>query len=280
MGTQPTNPVKEEATAKKTIVSPKIIVIIAFLLIVAGFVAYQQVQSAKLKAIYQEAISAKEAGDYVTAVNLFTEIKDYKDSQSMILECYDAESLEHLQTMYRAIDAICQMDNKLASTVSTVISNVDTINSAGTLLSPRTSWAISELYSGGSYRAYARCSAYDLAKITAYFPSAQVSKGTLGYETYVPIFNTETAKAFVDGIESANTSMKDLEEAINDVNLSDTYQDIQEQLLLTYDALKDYHSFVANEPTDYKDYDATVAQKKTAVSDLLKNLPSTVKSDK
>ena len=58
------------------------------------------------------------------------------------------------------------------------------------------------------------------------------------------------------------------------------YQEVQQQLLLAYEALKDYHSFVASEPTDYENYDTTATQKKAAVDDFLKNLPSTVKTNK
>jgi len=187
METKSIKPIKEETTAKKKVISPKMIVIVAFLLIVvgvAGFVAYQYYQTAKMEAAkledaYQEAINAMEAGDYEIAASLFGELGDYKDSIDMIQECYDAQSLENLRALYQAIETIYQLDNELVHMVSTVIYNVDKINSVGTKLQTETSWAISSLYSGGSHRAYARCSAYDLASIAAYFPSAQVSEGRL-----------------------------------------------------------------------------------------------------
>ncbi len=289
MGMQPKKAVKEEATAKKKAISSKMIVIVAFLLIVTsivGFIVYQHYQTAKMEAArledaYQKAINIKESGDYVTAVDLFVELGDYKDSVSMIQECYDAQSLENLQVLYQAIDTIYQLDNKLVNMVSTVISNVDKINSAGTKLQTRTNWAISSLYSGGSHRAYAKCSAYDLASITAYFPSVQVSKGTVYYEAYIPLFGQEESQEFTDSIQSATSLLEEIENTITDTeNLSDMYQEVQQQLLLAYEALKDYHSFVASEPTDYENYDTTATQKKAAVDDFLKNLPSTVKTNK
>jgi len=285
MGTPLTKPAKKETTARKKNTLPIVIVIIAFLLITAGFIAYQQYQAAKLEAArledaYQKAISVKEAGDYGTAANLFMELGDYKDSPDMIQECYDAQSLENLQSIYRTIDTMYQMDNKLVDIVSTAISKVDTINSAGTKLRATPSLVISSLYSGQGHRAYAECSVFDLANVTAYFPSAQVSQGRLFYDVYIPIFSTETAQTFVDTIESANTLMKDFEEEINTENVSAMYQEIQEQLLLTYESLKEYHSFVANKPTDYENYDTTAMQKKAVVSNLLENLPSTVTANK
>lgn len=236
------------------------------------------VQNAQHEALYVDATASMENGDYETAINLFTELGDYKDSPHMIQECYDAQSLDYLQTIYRGIDTIYRQDNELAKVVSTAIKNVDTVNSANTKLQTRTNWAISSLYNGEGHRAFANCSAYDLAGIKAYFPSAHVTKGKYYYDVYVPIFSVETAQAFVDNIASANTLMKELEDGISTDSLSATHREIQDQLLLAYDALKEYHSFVANEPTDWENYNATVTQKKTAVSNLLKNLPSIVKA--
>lgn len=229
---------------------------------------------------YQEAISAMQNKEYEVAVTLFQELGEYNNSAEMIQKCYDAQSLEYLQTMYQAIDTIYQMDNKLADIVSTVINNVDKINSAGTKLRATTSLVMGSLYSGQGHQAYAQCSAYDLASVKAYFPSAQVSQGRVFYDVYVPIFSADTAQSFVDSIKSANILLKKVENAINTESLSTTYQEIQKQLLLAYDALKDYHSFVAKQPTSTtcEDFTTTATQKKTAVSDLLRNIPSSVKT--
>jgi len=74
--------------------------------------------------------------------------------------------------------------------------------------------------------------------------------------------------------------MKDLEEGINIGNASAMYQEIQEQLLLTYEALKEYHFFVVNEPTDCENYNTNAMQKKTVVSKLLAESAITVTANK
>ena len=289
MERQRITPGREGVATRKRVVSPKIIAIAVALLIVvgiAGFIVYQQDRAAKLEAArledaYQKAISVKESGDYETAVSLFLELGDYSDSPNMIQACYDAQSLESLRVMYQGIDTVYQVDNKLADMVSTVISNVDKINSADTKLQIRANTAISCLYDGDSCRAYARCSLYDLASIKAYFPSVQVSEGTVFYEAYIPLFSQEKSQNFLDSIQSATSSLGTIENLITDTeNLPDMYQEIHKQLRLAYDALKDYHSFVENEPTDYENYNTTATSKKTAVSDLLKNLPSTITTNK
>lgn len=281
METQPTKSVKKEMGTKETANLPKIIIItVVFLIVIGviGFVVYQQKQTAKLEAAYQEAISIMEAGDYERAVNFFMELDGYKDSQEMIQKCYDTQSLEYLQSLYQAINVIYQIDNKLVDIVSDVMRNLDQLRDVP-FMSPIDSIAMSNLYSGQGYRTYHESSGYEAAQIQAVVPSAQISKGRMWYDVYIPVFSAESAQLFVDSIESANDLMKDLSESFSDIeDVSAANQEIQEQLLLTYEALKEYHSFAANEPTDYENYKTTARQKKAAVNDSLNNLPPTVKA--
>lgn len=59
---------------------------------IAGFLTYQYSQNAKREATYQEAVTAQEAGDYNTAISLFGEVGDYKDSKEQINMAIEGET--------------------------------------------------------------------------------------------------------------------------------------------------------------------------------------------
>ncbi len=46
---------------------------------------------------YNKAIKAKEEGDYLSAVNLFEKLKDYKDSEALLKECEELETEKEYQ---------------------------------------------------------------------------------------------------------------------------------------------------------------------------------------
>lgn len=252
-----------------------LIAVVAILIGVIGFFSYQHIQAAKreaaLEEAYEEATATMEIGNYEMAQKLFEELGDYKDSTIMVQECIDAQVLDILQSTYRAIDTVWKIDNELVGIVSTIIRNVDTLNDTSSLIFILYDTPISYLYNGQGSQWSRSCSLWDASRIKGSISSAQIREGgRYGYDVTIPIHSTETAKAFVNSLESANSLMASTKELITDVgNLSTKYQAIQEQLLLAYDALENYHSFVVKKPADCENYNATAQQKKIAVSDLL-----------
>lgn len=249
--------------------------------VIVGTTVYQQNRNEEK---YQTAITAKENGNYETAITLFQELGDYKDSTNMLQAIYDAQAdaqkLEYLQTTYDAINTVWKLDNELSSIVSTIIKNVDTLNSInGDSLLDKSSYlisashkdAISNLYSGKAYSAYRSCSYYEAARIIAAVGSAaEVRQGSTWYNVYVPIHTDQTALAFVDALKSADSLMSSLgKEIANTGTPTVKYQDLQNQILAAYESLKSYHSLVSNKPTDYDNYNTLTREKKNTVSDLL-----------
>ncbi len=84
---------KEEGKRKRILLIVFTVVIIVAAIIAA--LTYQHIQAVNRENTYQEALAAQEAGDYETAITLFQELKDYKDS---IAQLSEAEFEQELTT--------------------------------------------------------------------------------------------------------------------------------------------------------------------------------------
>lgn len=247
---------------------------------IAVFLIYQHNENTKREAAYQEALAVQESGDYEQAEELFKALGNYKDSATMAQDCY---TLNELQTLYTAMNTVREGDSKLVNIVSSVIKSVDALNDATYLMQTSYDTPISYLYEGKGYqRQKSPCSMWDAYEIAGKVRSAKVYQDGSGwYVVYVPILSEANAQTFVDSLETFDKLFQSIDELMgnsenlsaligNPENVSTRYQEVQSKLQEAYEALKEYHSFVANAPTDCKNYSTLAIEKRDAVTNSLK----------
>ncbi len=247
----------------------KVLAIIIIVVAIVGMVILAS-QMAKKKAVaYQEALTIQASGGYEEAGKMFEGLGNYKDSAQMAQECYDKQTLKSLQTLYNSINTVYQGDDALLGTVDTVLSNVDAVNGAP-LMRASSDVALAKLYNGKGYEISTSCSLYDAARIQAAISSVQIyGGGERGYTASATILREGDARNFAYLLSKMETLLNDAEPLASVESKSKKYQEVQNRLQLAYEAIKEYHSFVANLSDDYTEYETKAPPKKMAVNDLL-----------
>lgn len=192
---------------------------------------------------YDEATKKAENYNYSEAIKLFAELGDFSDSKAQITKI-ENEYYELLQQIYNYVSDGFELDNMLSSVVYNTLRISD-------LYDGYDSVAISNLYSGSSYRTYYYWSRY--------------SNG------YKYVVEYDTAQAFVGALEVTNENISKIELLLlNAKNPPEKHAAIYEkvnQLCTSYIA---FHEFVKEETSlSYSSYEYSSEKKKNAVKDAM-----------
>lgn len=198
---------------------------------------------------YDEAIAKVDSGNYDEAIKLLEDLGDFSDSKAKIVEL-ENEYYELLQKIYAFVARGFEMDEALSNCVYNVLWTSD-------LYDANDSLAISNLYSGSSYRTYYYWSRY--------------SNG------YVYVVKYDTAEAFVSILDLTNENVAQIELLLLSAKRPpEKYKDIYDKVNSMCTTYLSFHSFVSKETNlGYSSYESNSDSKEQSVKNAMSNVTKT-----